>query len=106
MHQIAEMGLLSNSILEILLVHLGSKGYQKTLRVHRRKLQNCPQLRALLSGKAADEVNDGVDELITIYDDEAHSPSGSSWKLLGKNNVACDKVQTLILVEDCGHPFS
>lgn len=57
---------------------------------------------ALQSGKAADEVNDGVDELITIPDDEAHIPSGSLQKLLGKNNVvaSCDKVQTLILIED------
>jgi hypothetical protein len=54
----------------------------------------------LVNGKAADEVNDGVVELITISDDEACSPGEISQKLHGKNNVACDKVQTLILVED------
>ncbi|XP_027190964.1 uncharacterized protein [Cicer arietinum] len=60
-----------------------------------------PPALALVNGKAADEVNDGVVELITVSDDEAHSPGGTSQKLLGKNNVvACDKVQTLILVED------
>nr|KYP55154.1 ATPase family AAA domain-containing protein 5 [Cajanus cajan] len=60
-----------------------------------------PPAPALLNGKAADEVNDGVDELIVVSDDEDHSPSGSSSKLLGKNKVlSCNKVQTIILVED------
>lgn len=54
----------------------------------------------MVNNKTADEVNDGVVELITISDDEAHSPGGTSQKLLGKNIVACEKVQTLILVED------
>ena len=67
-----------------------------------KKTTKFPLALALFSGKAADEVNDGVDELITIPDDEAHIPSGSLQKLLGKNNVvaSCDKVQTLILIED------
>lgn len=51
-----------------------------------------------VNDKAAEEVCDGVVELITISDDEAGE---TSQKLLGRSNVvACDKVQTLILVED------
>ncbi|MCI24744.1 ATPase family AAA domain-containing protein, partial [Trifolium medium] len=37
-----------------------------------------PQAPALVNGKAADEVNDGVVELITISDDEACSPGETS----------------------------
>ncbi|XP_058787652.1 uncharacterized protein LOC131662001 [Vicia villosa] len=62
---------------------------------------NFPTAPALINDKAADEVNAGVIELITLSDDEARSPCKTSQKLLGKNEaVACDKVQTLILVED------
>ena len=53
------------------------------------------------NGKTADEMDDGVVDLITISDDEARSPGGASRKLLCKNNVfTCHKVQTLILVEE------
>jgi len=58
-----------------------------------------PPAPALVNSKTADEVNDGVVELITLSDDEA-SPGETSQKLIGKNNVACDKGRTLILVED------
>ncbi|KAJ1388107.1 P-loop containing nucleoside triphosphate hydrolase [Sesbania bispinosa] len=83
---------------------LGSLGF-KRLSEHtassQKKNTKLPPALASFNVKAADEVNDGVVELITISDDEAHSPGGTSQKLLGKNNViACDKVQTLILVED------
>lgn len=62
---------------------------------------NFPTAPALINDRAADEVNDGVFELITLSDDEDRSPCKTSQKLLGKNEaVAGDKVQTLILVED------
>ncbi|XP_014501576.1 uncharacterized protein LOC106762275 isoform X2 [Vigna radiata var. radiata] len=58
------------------------------------------QALAMLSGKAADEVN-GVDELITISDDEARSHSGSTLKLHGENNdTEKYKIHRLVLVED------
>ncbi|KAL2339795.1 hypothetical protein Fmac_007735 [Flemingia macrophylla] len=83
---------------------LGSRGFKRLSEnnaTSRKKTKKLPPVPALLSGKAAADVNDGVDELITISDDEAHSPNGSSWKLLGKNRVvSCDKLQTIILVED------
>ncbi|KAH1255873.1 hypothetical protein AAZV13_04G206200 [Glycine max] len=84
---------------------LGSLGFKRSSEntaSPQKKTTKFPLALALFSGKAADEVNDGVDELITIPDDEAHIPSGSLQKLLGKNNVvaSCDKVQTLILIED------
>ncbi|KAK2442206.1 P-loop containing nucleoside triphosphate hydrolase superfamily protein [Trifolium repens] len=82
---------------------LGSHGF-KRLSEHtvssQKMTTKLPPAPALVNGKAADEVNDGVVELITISDDEACSPGEISQKLHGKNNVACDKVQTLILVED------
>ncbi|GAU43260.1 hypothetical protein TSUD_134040 [Trifolium subterraneum] len=82
---------------------LGSHGF-KRLSEHtvssQKMTTKLPPAPALDNGKAADEVNDGVVELITISDDEACSPGEISQKLHGKNNVACDKVQTLILVED------
>ncbi|XP_045803964.1 uncharacterized protein LOC123897403 [Trifolium pratense] len=82
---------------------LGSHGF-KRLSEHTASSQKIttkfPQAPALVNGKAADEVNDGVVELITISDDEACNPGETSQKLHGKNTVACDKVQTLILVED------
>ncbi|KAE9587188.1 putative checkpoint protein Rad17/Rad24 [Lupinus albus] len=83
---------------------LGSHGF-KRLSEHNTSSQNkttklSPSL-TLPNGKTADKMDDGVVELITVSDDEAHSPCGTSQKLLGKNNVfACDKVQTLILVEE------
>ncbi|KAL2638228.1 hypothetical protein AAZV13_06G103200 [Glycine max] len=84
---------------------LGSLGFKRASEItssSQKKTTKLSPASALQSGKAADEVNDGVNELITISDDEAHIPSGSSQKLLGKNNVvaSCDKVQTLILIED------
>ncbi|CAI8584488.1 unnamed protein product [Vicia faba] len=83
---------------------LGSHGF-KRLSEHTSSSQkittNFPPAPALINDKAADEVNDGIVELITLSDDEARSPCKTSQKLLGKNDVvACDKVQTLILVED------
>ncbi|CAK8566401.1 unnamed protein product [Lathyrus sativus] len=82
---------------------LGSHGF-KRLSEHTSSSQqittNFPPAPALVNDKAADEVNDEVVELITLSDDEARSPCKTSQKLLGKNDVACDKVQTLILVED------
>ncbi|CAL5202973.1 unnamed protein product [Lathyrus oleraceus] len=83
---------------------LGSHGF-KRLSEHTLSSQkittNFPPAPALINDKAADEVNDGVVEPIPLSDDEAHSPFKTSQKLLGKNDaVACDKVQTLILVED------
>ncbi|RDX75060.1 ATPase family AAA domain-containing protein 5, partial [Mucuna pruriens] len=86
---------------DTLFCSLGFKRLSKNTASSQMKTTKLPQAPALLSGKATDEVNDGVVEMITISDDEAHSPSGSSRKLLSKNNVvACDKVQKLILVED------
>ncbi|XP_050911407.1 uncharacterized protein LOC127126517 [Lathyrus oleraceus] len=83
---------------------LGSHGF-KRLSEHTLSSQkittNFPPASALINDKAADEVNDRVVEPIPLSDDEAHSPFKTSQKLLGKNDaVACDKVQTLILVED------
>ncbi|KAK7351122.1 hypothetical protein VNO77_10332 [Canavalia gladiata] len=83
---------------------LGSLGFKRlsehTVSSQKKTTKSSPAL-ALLSGKAGDEENDGVVELITIPDDEAQSPGRSSQMLLGKNNViACDKLQTIILVED------
>ncbi|XP_045830121.1 uncharacterized protein LOC123921561 isoform X2 [Trifolium pratense] len=51
--------------------------------------------------KAADEKDDDVIEMITISDDGAHSPGGTSQKLYDTNNaLTYDSMQTLILVED------
>lgn len=56
---------------------------------------------ALPNGIEAEEMGDGVIELITISDDEACSLGGTSSRLRGKSNVfTCGSVQTLILVED------
>lgn len=60
-----------------------------------------PPAPALPSGKAAEEMDNGVIELINISNDGAHSPGETSWKLHDENNVlTSDSVQTLILVED------
>ncbi|GAU30891.1 hypothetical protein TSUD_15770 [Trifolium subterraneum] len=51
--------------------------------------------------KAADEKDDDVIEMITISDDGAHCPGGTSRKLHDTNSaLTSDSVQTLILVED------
>jgi hypothetical protein len=51
--------------------------------------------------KTADEKDDDVIEMITISDDGAHSPGGTSRKLHHTNNaLISNSVQTLILVED------
>ncbi|WJX10250.1 hypothetical protein P8452_00995 [Trifolium repens] len=51
--------------------------------------------------KAADQKDDDVIEMITVSDDGAHSPGGTSQKLLDTNNaLTSNSVQTLILVED------
>lgn len=56
---------------------------------------------ALPKDKTADEMDDGMVELITISDDEACGPAGTSQKLPCKNSVlTCHKVQTLILIEE------
>ncbi|XP_027903010.1 uncharacterized protein LOC114163118 isoform X3 [Vigna unguiculata] len=55
---------------------------------------------AMLSGKAADEAN-GVDELVTISDDETCTHSGSTLKLHGENDdTEKYKIRRLVLVED------
>ncbi|XP_061363887.1 uncharacterized protein LOC133307395 [Gastrolobium bilobum] len=83
---------------------LGSLGFKRLLEhtaSSQKKTTKLTPAPTLFNGKTADEVNGGVVELISISDDEAHDPGRASQKLLGKNNVvACDKVQTLILVED------
>jgi len=54
----------------------------------------------MLSGKAAEEA-DGVDEPLTISDDLAHSPNGSTLKLHGENeDIEKYKFHPLVLVED------
>ncbi|KOM41588.1 hypothetical protein LR48_Vigan04g178600 [Vigna angularis] len=61
---------------------------------------------AMLSGKAADEAN-GVDELVTISDDEARSHSGSTLKIHGENNdTEKYKIHRLVLVEDADILFA
>ncbi|XP_027338527.1 uncharacterized protein LOC113852450 isoform X1 [Abrus precatorius] len=78
------------------LCSLGFKRLSEHTASSQKRTAELPPAPALVSGQAADEVV----ELISISD-EAPSHGGSSQKLLGKNNlVACDKVQTIILVED------
>ncbi|XP_019438576.1 PREDICTED: uncharacterized protein LOC109344305 isoform X2 [Lupinus angustifolius] len=80
---------------------LGSHGFKRLLE-HTASSQNkttkLSSSPALPNGKASDKMDDGVVELITVSDDEAHNLCGTSQKLLGKNNVFA--VQTLILVEE------
>lgn len=72
-----------------------------TASSQKKKIMKLSSSPVLPNGKAADKIDDGEVELITISDDEAHSPGGTSRKLPGNKNVfACDKVQTLILVEE------
>ncbi|XP_068481394.1 uncharacterized protein [Phaseolus vulgaris] len=82
---------------------LTSHGFKRqsrnTASSHKTSIK-LPQAPAMLSGKAADEAN-GVDELLTISDDEAHSPSGSTLKLHGENDDTKKyNVHPLVLVED------
>ncbi|KAK7275661.1 hypothetical protein RIF29_16782 [Crotalaria pallida] len=78
---------------------LGSRGFKRLLKHNVISQQKTLKLQpdpALPDGKATEEMDDGMIELMTLSDDEAHSPR----RLHGKNNVTCDDVQTLILVED------
>lgn len=61
----------------------------------RRKVSSDP---ALPCNKETDKLNEGVVELISISDDEGHSPVAT---VLGRKSVTrCDEARTLILVED------
>ncbi|CAL0307858.1 unnamed protein product [Lupinus luteus] len=79
---------------------LGSRGFKRSLKHQvssQQKTLEFPPGPALPYCKATEEMGDGMIEMITISDDEAHSPRG----LHGKNNVfTCYNAQTLILVED------
>ncbi|KAJ1439279.1 P-loop containing nucleoside triphosphate hydrolase, partial [Sesbania bispinosa] len=83
---------------------LGSHGCKRLLEhsvSSQKKTVILPPAPALPNGKAVEEMDDGVIELITISNGGAHSPDGKSQMLHEKNNVfTCDSVQTLILVED------
>lgn len=62
-----------------------------------QKSVKLPPGPALPNGRATEGMDNEMIKLITISDDEAHSPR----RLHGKNNVlTCDNVQTLVLVED------
>ncbi|XP_027332493.1 uncharacterized protein LOC113847527 isoform X2 [Abrus precatorius] len=68
-----------------------------------KKITKLPSAPALPNGKAAKEMNDdGVIELITISNDETHSPAGTSPRLHDQKIVYIgdNSIQTLILVED------
>ncbi|TKY56163.1 ATPase family AAA domain-containing protein 5 [Spatholobus suberectus] len=72
-----------------------------TVNSHKKKTVKLLPAPALPNGIAAEEMDDGVIELITISDDEAHSLGGASPRLHDKSNVFTrDSVQTLILIED------
>ncbi|XP_019430603.1 PREDICTED: uncharacterized protein LOC109337953 isoform X1 [Lupinus angustifolius] len=79
---------------------LGSRGFKRSLKHQvssQQKTLEFPPGPALPNCKATEEMGDGMIEMITISDDEVHSPRRSH----GKNNVfTCYNAQTLILVED------
>ncbi|XP_061341920.1 uncharacterized protein LOC133288219 isoform X2 [Gastrolobium bilobum] len=83
---------------------LGSHGFKRLVEPtvcspkETVKLSPAPTLP---NGKAAEEMDDGVIDLITISNDGGHSPGGTSERFHGQNNAfTFDNVQTLILVED------
>ncbi|XP_012570633.1 uncharacterized protein [Cicer arietinum] len=83
---------------------LGSHGFKRsvehTVSSHKKTVKLLPA-PAFPNVKASEEMDDDVIEMITISDDEDHSPSGTSQKLHDINNaLTSDTVQTLILVED------
>ncbi|XP_057728037.1 uncharacterized protein LOC130943949 isoform X1 [Arachis stenosperma] len=83
---------------------LGSLGFKRLpedIESSQKKTMKLSPAMALPKDKTADEMDDGMVEPITISDDEACGPAGTSQKLPCKNSVlTCHKVQTLILVEE------
>ncbi|KAF1868973.1 hypothetical protein Lal_00048253 [Lupinus albus] len=79
---------------------LGSRGFKRSSKHQvstQQKTSEFPPGPALPNCKTTEEIGDGMIEMMTISDVEAHSPR----RLHGKNNVfPCYNAQTLILVED------
>ncbi|MED6207040.1 hypothetical protein PIB30_032156 [Stylosanthes scabra] len=83
------------------LASLGFKRLPEDIESSQKKTRKLSPSLAFTKDKTAEDMDDGKVELITISDDEASSPVGTSQKLPCKNSVfRCHKVQTLILVEE------